>query len=87
MSFLVDENGKKRFDLRVTITDPKSGQVIKQQPYQKFVQRGADPEEWYVRDGKRYAMNGEPLDKPKKVAPAPKAPEKTEPADPEKDIL
>lgn len=68
MSFIVDkETGKRRFDLRVEIVDPKSGKLEKYQPYQKFVQRGADPEEWYVRAGKRYAMDGTPLDK-KKIA-------------------
>jgi hypothetical protein len=63
---LVNEiTGEKAFDLRVTIRDPKTGQIIKHQPYQKRVERGAKYEEYYVRDGIRYLPNGECLDQQK----------------------
>lgn len=66
---IIDENGKKRFDTRVEIRDPKTGQISKYQPYRFHVKKGANPEQWYERDGIRYAVNGDPIDK----APAPKA--------------
>lgn len=74
MSQIIDENGKKHFDLRVTILDPKTGKIQKHQPYQFHCRKGHDPEQWYVRDGVRYAMNGDRLDPlPKQAAPAPVA--------------
>lgn len=72
MSQIIDENGKKKFDLRVTILDPKTGKVQKHQPYQFHCRKGHDPEQWYVRAGVRYAMNGDRLD------PLPKAAQVTQ---------
>lgn len=61
MSFLVDEKGRKRFDNRVEIVDPKTGKILKYQPYRLFCKKGADPEQWYERDGIKYALNGDLL--------------------------
>lgn len=67
MSQITTESGKKLFDLRVHIFDPKTGRIVRVQPYKKIVQKGMDPEEYYIRDGIRYLANGECLDKEKLV--------------------
>lgn len=76
MSAITLENGEKLFDLRVDIRDPKTGAIIKRQPYQKLVCRGGEYDEIYVRDGIRYLPNGECLDTAeleKRAKAAPKA--------------
>ena len=70
MSLLVDEKGRKSFDNRVEIIDPKTGKIVKYQPYRMFCKKGNDPEQWYERDGLKYALNGEllPGQKPSEAA-------------------
>lgn len=63
MSSITLETGEKLFDLRVDIRDPKTGAILKRQPYKKLVSRGGEYDEIYVRDGIRYLPNGECLDK------------------------
>lgn len=64
MSVIRDpETGETRFDFRTHIKDPKTGRVIKHQPYKKHVRRDGNPSEWYERDGVRYYESGEFVDK------------------------
>lgn len=64
MSFIRDpETGETRFDFRTHIMDPKTGKVIKHQPYKKVVRRDGNPTEYYERDGIRYFESGEFVDK------------------------
>lgn len=48
------------FDLRTHIVDPKSGQIIKEQPYRRVVDK--EKGTYYIRDGKRYQENGMCMD-------------------------
>lgn len=43
------------FDLRVHIKDPKTGKMLKFQPYRLVVTKEG---QYYVRDGKRYNADG-----------------------------
>ena len=58
MSIITDkETGKKSFDLRTHIMDPKTGAITKVQPYRLHVSR--DNGEFYERDGTMYTRGGE----------------------------
>lgn len=46
-----------KFDLRTHIVDPKSGKLVKYQPYRYVVEQGKAP--YFVRDGKKYTPGGE----------------------------
>lgn len=50
---MVDE--VQGFDLRTHITDPKTGRVVKHQPYRIV---GDKEGVTYIREGKKYAPNG-----------------------------
>ena len=56
MSVIVDETGKKKFDIRTHIRDPKTGTIIKHQPYRRICSREHGVQ--YERDGVRYFENG-----------------------------
>lgn len=49
----------KRFDTRVEIRDPKTGDVIRRQPYRLIIRNG---EQRFIRDGIEYYPNGDPVD-------------------------
>lgn len=51
---VAEEN--KGFDLRVHITDPKTGRVVKYQPYRMLIDR--EKGTTFIRDGKRYSPDG-----------------------------
>ncbi len=50
-------NKKKGFDLRTRIIDPKTGKVLREQPYSMVCSRDLG-EDYFIRDGKRYNRNG-----------------------------
>lgn len=94
MSVVTDpKTGKKAFDLRVHIRDPKTGFVTKKQPYRLHVNRERGT--YYERDGKLYYPNGELVNPPKPAVkaaapvevppppPAPVAPPEVPPMAPE----
>ncbi len=47
----------KKFDLRTRIVNPKTGVVIRWQPYSYVVSK-ENGEEYFLRDGKRWNRNG-----------------------------
>lgn len=47
---------RKGFDLRTRILDPKTGKLIRHQPYSLVVNK--DSGNYYIRDGKRFDLNG-----------------------------
>jgi hypothetical protein len=51
------------FDYRVTIRNPKTGELIKEQPYKRYVSEIGG--EYLERDGKFYATNGDEIPDPK----------------------
>jgi hypothetical protein len=65
---LLDFHGEG-FDLRTRIIDPKTGKVIRTQPYGLTINK--DGSDFYTRDGKRYTRSGvemstQPQSAPKK---------------------
>lgn len=64
MSVVTLEDGRKMFDLRVHIIDPKTGKVVKHQPYRKIIDGQS---EVFERNGIRWTIGGECLD-PEKLA-------------------
>ena len=50
------------FDTTVHHFDPKTGKVIKETPYRLVIDR--DRGNFYIRDNKRYHMDGSPMDMP-----------------------
>lgn len=65
------------FDLRVHIKCPKTGELVRKQPYRMVVDKEHGVE--FIRDGRRYSESGKPLDG--KEIPAPKGLLETKPWD------
>jgi hypothetical protein len=63
---------EKKFDLRTHIMDPKTGKMVKVQPYRLHI--SAEFGHVYERDGKKFYPNGEPWIDPR----APKVAETTQ---------
>lgn len=75
MSVIIDQDGKKKFDLRTDIRDPKTGAIIKRQPYRMEVSR--ERGSIFIRNNVEYYANGDRVDgKSAKPAETLKAPEK-----------
>lgn len=54
------------FDYRVHITDPKTGRLIKYQPYQMVIKDGLTRIERPIGSGNWFYSNGEPVKSEKK---------------------
>lgn len=57
MSVVIDDSGKAKFDLRTHIINPKTGQVIRHQPYERISDKAKGT--WFIRNGIRYYGNGQ----------------------------
>ena len=68
MSVFIDDVGKKHFDLRTHLRDPKTGQVVKHQPYRMLVDKETGVV--FERAGIKYFPNGVRVDG-KKIVEAP----------------
>lgn len=60
---MVEGSEKKAFDVRVTIMDPKTGRVVKHQPYELTVVKTGpgNMSQFYKRDGKWHYPNGDEI--------------------------
>jgi len=54
------------FDYRVHITDPKTGRLVKYQPYQMVIKDGITKIERPIGSGNWFHPNGEPIKKSEK---------------------
>lgn len=52
---LLDFKGEG-FDLRSRIVDPKTGKIIRHQPYRMVISQ--DGGDYFIRDAKRYSLSG-----------------------------
>ncbi len=57
------ENTQKGFDYRVTVKDPKTGKVIKHQPYRMVIENGVTKIERPVKSGIWFHPNGDLIEK------------------------
>lgn len=64
-------NPEQGFDKRTHIRDPRNGRVVREQHYRRVCYRdeGGQTMSYYVRDGKRFAENGDELGPDAPVAP------------------
>jgi hypothetical protein len=62
------ENTRKGFDYRVQVKDPKTGKVIKYQPYAMVIENGITKLERPIKSGIWYHPNGELIEKETKKA-------------------
>lgn len=61
------ENTQKGFDYRVHVKDPKTGKLVKYQPYQMKIENGMTKIERPIGSGQWFYPNGEPIKKETKV--------------------
>lgn len=57
------ENTQKGFDYRVQIKDPKTGKIVKYQPYKMVIENGLTKLERPIGSGNWFHPNGEPIEK------------------------
>jgi hypothetical protein len=58
-----NSTGHKEFDYRVQIFDPKTGKLMKYQPYQMVIENGVTKIERPIGSGNWFYSNGEPISK------------------------
>ena len=61
-----NEHTQTGFDYRVHISDPKTGRLVKYQPYQMVIKDGVTKLERPIGSGNWFYPNGEPVNKTEK---------------------
>lgn len=54
------------FDLRSRVIDPKTGKILRHQPYRMVI--GSPTGDYFLRDGKRYSLSGTEISTPSPAA-------------------